>query len=123
MEIPLAAERKAFFRPSESCVKETGSRHQIFPLEYLGRFCGTVIVLALGWIIARFADSFLQRLLEKHKMDVTVSKFILSIVKILIMAFAALIALGKFGITIAPFIGQLERSRFWCKLCLAGPAF
>lgn len=92
-----------------------------FCVTYSFQVLGGIIVLAVGWIIAKFTARFLQGLLEKHNMDVTVSKFILSIVKILIMAFAALIALGKFGITIAPFIAGLSVVGFGTSFALQGP--
>ncbi|MFH1868994.1 MAG: mechanosensitive ion channel domain-containing protein [Candidatus Omnitrophota bacterium] len=92
-----------------------------FCVEYSFQVLGGIIVLALGWIISKFAAKFLRRLFEKHNMDITVSKFVIAMVKIIIIAFAALIALGKFGITIAPFIAGLSVVGFGTSFALQGP--
>ena len=73
-------------------------------VKYSFQVLGGIIVLIVGWIIARFAARFLKKQLEKHRIDVTVTKFLAGSVKLAIMAFASLIALGKFGIEIAPLI-------------------
>jgi small conductance mechanosensitive channel len=92
-----------------------------FCVTYSFQALGGILVLVLGWIIAKFAARFLQDLFTKQKIDVTVAKFIIAIVKLLIMAFAALVALGKFGITIAPFIAGLSVVGFGTSFALQGP--
>ena len=53
--------------------------------------------------------------------DAPVIKFIVTIVKGIIVAFAVLIALGKFGITIAPFIAGLSVVGFGASFAVQGP--
>ncbi|MFC1807635.1 mechanosensitive ion channel family protein [Candidatus Omnitrophota bacterium] len=92
-----------------------------FCLKYSFQAIGGIIILVLGSIVAKFVAKFLHGVFEKHKVDVTVGKFAISMVKILIIAFAALIALGKFGITIAPFIAGLSVIGFGTSFALQGP--
>jgi len=92
-----------------------------FCVKYSFQVLGGIIVLFLGWLVAKFVAKFLSKFLEKHKLDVTVSKFLVGIVKLLIMLFAFLIALGKFGITIAPFIAGLSVIGFGTSFALQGP--
>jgi len=92
-----------------------------FCVKYSFQVLGGIIVLFLGWLLAKFVAKFLSKFLEKHKVDVTVSKFLVGIMKLLIMAFAFLIALGKFGITIAPFIAGLSVIGFGTSFALQGP--
>ena len=92
-----------------------------FSIKYGFQVLGGVIVLILGWLVARVAAKFFGRFLEKRKVDVTLSKFLISIVKIIIIVFAGLVALGKFGITIAPFIAGLSVIGFGTSFALQGP--
>jgi small conductance mechanosensitive channel len=92
-----------------------------FGVEYGFQVLGGIVVLILGWFVAGIITKFLARFLKRHNVDVTVSKFLVSIVKIIIIALAALIALGKFGITIAPFIAGLSVIGFGTSFALQGP--
>ena len=79
-----------------------------FCIKYSFQVIGGIIVLLLGWFAAKAVAKFLKGFFEKQKVDVTVAKFLITITKLTIMAFAVLVALGKFGITIAPFIAGLS---------------
>jgi len=82
---------------------------------------GSLIILAVGWIIAKFLGKVLQIFLHSRKADVTITKFLADIVKFLVMATALLIVLGNFGITIAPFIAGLGALGFGASFALQGP--
>jgi len=92
-----------------------------FCVKYSFQVLGGIVVLLIGWFVAKMVAKFLASLFEKKQVDVTVSKFAVSIVKIIIIAFAALIALGKFGITIAPFIAGISVVGFGTSFALQGP--
>ncbi len=82
---------------------------------------GGIIVLGAGWFISKFVCQFVRDFLAKHKVDVTVAKFLVGAARLVIMAFALLIALGKFGIEIAPFIAGLSVVGFGTSFALQGP--
>jgi small conductance mechanosensitive channel len=92
-----------------------------FFVRYAFEVAGAIIVLVVGWIVARSIASFLLRLLEKRKIDVTLSKFTVSTVKLVVFGFAILVALGKFGITNAPFIAALAAMAFGASFAIQGP--
>jgi len=92
-----------------------------FCVKYSFQVIGGIVVFAIGWFAAKMIAKFLSNLLRKKNVDVTVSKFVISIVKIVVIAFAALIALGKFGITIAPFIAGISVVGFGTSFALQGP--
>lgn len=81
----------------------------------------SAVVLLLGWILAKFFGKILQILLLRRKADVTITKFLVDILMLLIMCGAILIALGNFGITIAPFIAGLGALGFGASFALQGP--
>jgi len=72
----------------------------------------TVLVLVVGAVVARMVASFILKFFERKNFDPTLSKFIAKAIKITVIAFALIVALGKFGITIAPFIAALAAMAF-----------
>jgi len=66
-------------------------------------------------------SSFLLRFFERKEFDVTLSRFITAAAKGTILGFAILVALGKFGITIAPFIAALAAMAFGASFAIQGP--
>jgi len=92
-----------------------------FCVKYSFQVLGGIIVFALGCLVANVAAKILSKFMKRHNLDVTVTKFAVGALKLLIIAFAALIALGKFGITIAPFIAGLSVIGFGTSFALQGP--
>jgi len=92
-----------------------------FCVNYSFQVVGAVIVLIVGSVIANWAAKILLQILEKKKMDITLAKFMAGMVKTLILAFVILIALGKFGITIAPFIAAIGALAFGASFAIQGP--
>ncbi len=92
-----------------------------FGTEYGLQVIGAILVLIIGNLIGNWAQGVVLKLCEKKKIDITLSKFIASCIKIAILAFAIIIALGKFGITIAPFIAVIGAGAFGASMALQGP--
>lgn len=79
-----------------------------YSVKYSFQVLGGIIILLAGWIIAKFVAGFVDKFLQKHKLDITIRKFLVGTVKLIVIAFAAIIALAKFGIEIAPIIAGLS---------------
>jgi small conductance mechanosensitive channel len=92
-----------------------------FFVNYSLEVIGAVIVLIAGFIVARLVSSFLLGFCQKRKVDVTLSKFIANGAKLSILAFAILVALSKFGITIAPLIAAITAAAFGASFAIQGP--
>ena len=92
-----------------------------FCVEYSFQVLGGLIVLILGFFVAKFIGNILTNFLKRHKVDMPVIKFLVQIAKIIIIGFAALIALGSFGVTIAPFIAGLSVIGFGASFAMQGP--
>jgi len=92
-----------------------------FLTNYSFQVVGAILVLLIGNFIANWALRVVLKLCNAKKVDITLAKFIASCVKILILAFAIIIALGKFGITITPFIAMLGAGAFGVSMALQGP--
>ena len=92
-----------------------------FFVNYSLQIVRAVLVLIVGVIVARALSSFLFRFLERKRFDITLSKFIAAAAKGIILGFVIIIALGKFGITIAPFIAALAAMAFGASFAIQGP--
>ncbi|MDH3357916.1 MAG: mechanosensitive ion channel family protein [Desulfobacteraceae bacterium] len=92
-----------------------------FFVNYSFQVVGAIIILVIGILVARAVSSFLLRFFERKEFDVTLSRFITAAAKGTILGFAILVALGKFGITIAPFIAALAAMAFGASFAIQGP--
>ena len=92
-----------------------------FIVNYSFQVVGAILVLIIGVLVARAVSSFFLKLFEKKEVDVTLSKFIAAMVKGIILGFAFIVAIGKFGITIAPLIAALAAMAFGASFAIQGP--
>lgn len=92
-----------------------------FCTNYSFQVVGAILVLIIGNFIANWALKVVLKLCNAKQIDITLAKFIAACVKILILAFAIIIALGKFGITITPFIAMIGAGAFGVSMALQGP--
>ena len=92
-----------------------------FLVKYSFQVIGAVIVLIVGALVAKWMSSFLLKLLEKKKIDITLSKFLVNTIKLIIIVFAVIVAIGKFGITISPLIAALAAMAFGASFAIQGP--
>ena len=92
-----------------------------FTVNYGFQVFGAIVILIIGVIFARWLSKAIIKLCEKRKMDITLSKFLGNFVKILVLVFVVIIAMGKFGISIAPFIALLGALAFGASFALQGP--
>lgn len=89
----------------------------IYSLQIVGAF----IVVFVGVLVARLFGHLLLRFLNKRKFDVTLSRFIVSALRFMIIGFALIVALGKFGVTIAPIVAALGALAFGASFAVQGP--
>ena len=92
-----------------------------FSVEYSFQVVGAIIVLIVGIFVGKWVSKLIVKLCEKANLDITLSKFLASVGKIIIIAFTLIIALGKFGITIAPFVAAIGAAAFGAIYAIQGP--
>lgn len=118
---------RVFATPQAAMVEAGDTLHNIvnliieFVVKYSFQALGGIIVLAVAWLAAKYVCRFVGGVLQKHNVDVTVAKFIVGAVKLTIMAFAAIVALSKFGFEIAPLIAGISVVGFGTSFALQGP--
>lgn len=91
-----------------------------FFVNYSFQVVGAIIILFLGWFVSRWVYRIVVRLFEKHDLDVTLGEFSANLARLLIIAIALIMALGKFGISIAPFIAAIGAVSLTAGLALQG---
>lgn len=82
---------------------------------------GAVIILIIGWYVARWVGNVVGRFCERAHLDVTLARFFANVARSIILLFVVIIALGKFGITITPFVAALGAVAFGGTLALQAP--
>jgi small conductance mechanosensitive channel len=92
-----------------------------FVVSYGFQFLGALIIMFVGSKVANWLSSLVLTLCKSRELDITLSKFFASITKIVVLVFVGIIALGKFGITITPFIAALGALIFGSTFALQGP--
>ena len=92
-----------------------------FIVNYGFQLLGAFIILIVGWLIARWTGRAVYKVCAKTKLDITLSKFFASMAKLIVLSFVIIIAMGKFGISITPFIAALGAVAFGSTLALQGP--
>ena len=92
----------------------------IFLTTYGLKIVGAIIILIVGRIAAGIGRRVIRRILEKSKVDPSIIFFVESLTYFLILTFAVLAALAKFGIQTASFVAVLGATGFAVGFALQG---
>lgn len=104
-------------------IKQLSSIYEIvveFFVNYSFQLVGAILILLLGFWVGTKAGNLVTRLCQRHNLDVTLSKFMANTSKFLIIAMMAVIALGKIGISIAPFVAAVGAISLGAGLAFQG---
>lgn len=91
-----------------------------FITNYSFQIIGAIIIFIIGIFASKFICKYVLKFLLKTKMDETISHFVANFIRILIVFMVAILALGKLGISIAPFIAALGAVSLTAGLALQG---
>jgi small conductance mechanosensitive channel len=91
-----------------------------FATNYGLQIIGAIIILIVGRIAAGICRNVVRRVLEKGKADAAIVSFGGSLIYILVLTFAVLAALAKFGIQTASFVAILGAAGFAVGFALQG---
>lgn len=92
-----------------------------FVFNYSFQVIGAIIILIIGVYSARWLSNLVIKICQQRDLDVTLTKFMGSLIKIMVLMFAIIVALGKFGISIAPFIAAVGALAFGASFAIQGP--
>ena len=91
-----------------------------FATTYGLKVIGAVLILIVGRIAAGMGKGVVQRILTKYRTDPAIVSFAGNLTHILILVFAVLAALAKFGIQTASFVAILGAAGFAVGFALQG---
>ncbi len=92
----------------------------VFVTMYGLKIIGAILILIIGRIAAGIGRKVVTKALEKSKTDPAVTSFVGSLTYFLILTFAVLAALAKFGIQTASFVAVLGAAAFAIGIALQG---
>lgn len=92
-----------------------------FFVNYSFQLLGALIIVIIGIWLGGKTATLVQRLCQRHDMDVTLSTFFASATKIIVITIMTVIAMGKIGISIAPFVAALGAASLGVGLALQSP--
>jgi len=91
-----------------------------FFVNYSFQILGALIIMVLGILVGRKIGKIVLGLCEKKELDVTLSRFASSAAKLTIIVMAAVIALGKVGISVTPFVAAIGALGLGAGLAMQG---
>lgn len=92
-----------------------------FAVAYGFQILGALVFLVIGLKVAGWLGGKASLLCERKGVDVTLSRFIGNVAKIILLVFVLIATLSNFGITIAPLIALAGASAFGLTFALQGP--
>ncbi|MBA6232447.1 MULTISPECIES: mechanosensitive ion channel family protein [unclassified Colwellia] len=91
-----------------------------FFANYTFQLIGAFIIFSLGYLVAGKISNVVLKLCTKHKLDITLSQFLASTTKMLIVVMITVISLSKLGISVTPFIAAIGAISLGAGLALQG---
>ena len=91
-----------------------------FFVNYSFQIVGAIIILIIGFYVAKKVSTLIERICLAKEMDITLTKFIAMGIKVAIIAGVSIIAVGKLGITITPFVAAIGAMSLGAGLALQG---
>ena len=91
-----------------------------FFVNYSFQLVGALIILLIGLFIAGRVGRMVQGLCERNHIDITLSRFLGNVAKIVVIMVVAIICLGKIGISIGPFLAAVGAISLGAGLAVQG---
>ncbi|VUD40458.1 Small-conductance mechanosensitive channel [Thalassocella blandensis] len=91
-----------------------------FFVNYSFSLLGAILILVVGYFVARKVSNSILHLCKRKELDITLSRFVASVVKIIVFTMFVIIALSKLGISITPFIAAVGALSLGAGLAVQG---
>lgn len=101
-------------------LKETTNFLLQFLITYSFQIIGAVIIFIVGLLVARWLGKLVFNLCQTYEVDVTLARFFSGLTKWLVLILTLVLALGKFGVQVTPFIAGIGAAALGAGLALQG---
>jgi len=91
-----------------------------FATAYGMKVIGAILILILGWIASGIGRRLVTRMLKRTDTDPSITSFAGSLIRVLILVFAVIASLAKFGIETTSFVAILGAAGFAVGFALQG---
>jgi small conductance mechanosensitive channel len=91
-----------------------------FLANYSFQIIGALIITTIGWFLSKYIYNVLIKFFSKHDFDATLGKFAANTVRVLILGAMIVVAIGKLGISVAPFIAAIGATFLTAGLAIQG---
>ncbi|WP_213608880.1 mechanosensitive ion channel family protein [Pseudoalteromonas sp.] len=87
---------------------------------YSMQIVGAIFILLVGLWVAKKLAEVVANLMTRHNIDITLTNFVSNVVKVLLIIMVIIIALGKIGISVTPFVAAIGAASLGAGLALQG---
>ena len=87
---------------------------------YSMQILGAILILFFGLWIAQKVSNMVAGLMQRHNIDVTLTNFVSNVIKVLLIIMFLVIALGKIGISVTPFVAAIGAASLGAGLAMQG---
>ncbi|MFP3352094.1 mechanosensitive ion channel family protein [Pseudoalteromonas sp. SIMBA_153] len=87
---------------------------------YSMQIVGAIFILLVGLWVAKKLAEVVANLMTRHNVDITLTNFVSNVVKVLLIIMVIIIALGKIGISVTPFVAAIGAASLGAGLALQG---
>lgn len=91
-----------------------------FLVNYSFQLVGALVIFIIGLFVAKKVAKLSGRICEKHNVDQTLAAFISNTLRIIVIIMAAVIALGKVGISVTPMVAAIGALSLGAGLAVQG---
>jgi len=87
---------------------------------YSMQILGAILILFIGLWIAQKVSNMVAGLMQRHNIDITLTNFVSNVIKVLLIIMFLVIALGKIGISVTPFVAAIGAASLGAGLAMQG---
>lgn len=91
-----------------------------FLANYSFQIIGAILIVLIGWFASKYVYRVLIRFFENHDFDPTLGKFAANIARLLVFGAMVVVAIGKLGISVAPFVAAVGAVFLTAGLAIQG---
>ncbi|KFN40786.1 MAG: mechanosensitive ion channel protein MscS [Sulfuricurvum sp. MLSB] len=91
-----------------------------FLANYSFQIIGAIIIVLIGWFLSKYIYNVLIRFFQTHDFDPTLGKFAANGVRLLVFGAMIVVAIGKLGISVAPFVAAVGAVFLTAGLAIQG---
>lgn len=92
-----------------------------FLVTYSMQILASLLLLIVGWKVSNWIATRIEKFAIAKGIDVTLSKFMASGLRLVLIALLVIVTLGNFGITITPLIAMIGAAAFGITVAIKGP--